>query len=125
MKTTFKTALFNTKELLPVAADVSKAKSNYCCQTAAGYHEVEASNAREDVLSALESYRAIALKEGLAGIVLIVEPTGGYERPLLRAARSAGVAVLYARTEAVKRLQVVQDGTASKCRRSCPRPAWR
>lgn len=121
MKTTFKTALFNTKELLPVAADVSKAKSNYCCQTAAGYHEVEASNAREDILSTLESYRAIALAEGLPGIVLIVEPTGGYERPLLRAARSAGTAVLYASTEAVKRLQVVQDGTASKSDRKDPR----
>lgn len=121
MKTTSKIPLFNAKFELPIAADVSKDKSNYCCELGDSYREIEAVNSRGEIVSILRQYQALALGNGLESIVLIVEPTGGYERCLVRAATSIGVKVLYANTEAVKKLQVLQDGTSSKSDQKDPR----
>jgi len=121
MKTTLKTPLFNPNLLLPFAADVSKEKSNYACELGEVLHETEASNSRSGILDTLAQYRALAREAGFRDAVLILEPTAGYERPLVRAARSAGIEVFYANTEAVKKLQVVQDGTCSKSDRKDPR----
>ena len=121
MKTTLNAPLFNPNLLLPFAADVSKDKSNYACEIDNHLHETEASNARSDIVDTLGQYRAIARDGGFQDAVLILEPTAGYERPLVRAARSIGMEVFYANTEAVKKLQVVQDGTASKSDRKDPR----
>ena len=114
MKTIPNAPLFNAKILLPVAADVSKAESHYCCEIQESFHETRASNARRSVLSALREYRELAKGAGFQDAILIVEPTGGYERPLLRAARELGMQALYASSEAVKKAQVIQDGTSSK-----------
>lgn len=121
MKTTSNIPLFNAKIEMPVAADVSKDKSNYCCEILNSYRETVASNARRDIISTLQQYQRLASGNGFESIVLIVEPTGGYERCLVRAAASIGVKTLYANTEAVKKLQVVQDGTSSKSDEKDPR----
>ncbi len=106
---------------MAVAADVSKDKSNYACEVGDNLKETEASNARKDILDTLSQYRELAHAEGKSGIVLVLEPTAGYERQLVRAAREIGVQGFYANTEAVKKLQVLQDGTSSKSDRKDPR----
>ena len=121
MKTIPNAPLFNAKILLAVAADVSKSNSHYCCELQESFRETEASNARDDVLRTLGEYRDLARGAGFADAVLVVEPTGGYERPLLRAARELGMRALYANAEAVKKAQVIQDGTSSKSDRKDPR----
>lgn len=121
MKTTIRTPLFNPNILLAVAADVSKDKSNYACETGGSLRECEVSNARADIIETLQQYRSLAKKNRYEDAVLIVEPTGGYERPLCRAARAIGMKVFYVNTEAVSKLQVLQDGTASKSDRKDPR----
>lgn len=121
MKTTSKTPLFNPNLYLPVAADVSKDKSNYACEVGDELKETEATNARKDIQGTLSQYREIARARGMEDAVLILEPTAGYERQLVRVAREMGVQVFYANTEAVKKLQVLQDGTSSKSDRKDPR----
>ncbi len=121
MKITSKIPLYNPNLYLSVAADVSKAKSNYACQIGDELIETEVSNDRNDILDTLSEYRVMAKEGGLLDIVLILEPTGGYERQLVRAAREVGVQVFYANAEAVKKLQVLQDGTSSKSDRKDPR----
>ncbi len=121
MKTTSKTPLFNPNLYLPVAADVSKAESNYACEIGDELRETEANNARKDILDTLSQYRSMAREQGMQDAVLILEPTAGYERQLVRAAREAGMQVFYANAEAVKKLQVLQDGTSSKSDRKDPR----
>lgn len=121
MKTIPNVPLFNAKVLLPVAADVSKANSHYCCELEESFRETEASNGRDSILGVLGDYRDLAREAGFLDAILIVEPTGGYERPLLRAAREIGMRSLYANAEAVKKAQVIQDGTSSKSDRKDPR----
>ena len=121
MKTTVQAPLFNPNLLLAFAADVSKDKSNYACELGNVLHETEATNRRKDIIDTMAQYRRLARGAGFEDAVLILEPTAGYERPLVRAARSVGLEVFYANVEAVKKLQVLQDGTASKSDRKDPR----
>ncbi len=121
MKTIPKTPLFNPNLHLALAADVSKASSTYACELGDSLKESQASNARNDILDTLSKYRVLAKDAGYRDIVLVLEPTGGYERPLARAAWSLGLEVFYANVEAVKKLQVLQDGTASKTDLKDPR----
>lgn len=100
MKTIPKTPLFNPNLYLALAADVSKASSSYACELGDSLKESQASNARNDILDTLSKYRVLAKGAGYRDIVLVLEPTGGYERPLARAAWSLGLDVFYANVEA-------------------------
>jgi len=66
------------------------------------------------ILKALEHFKTLALQHGLAGLCVLCEPTGGYERRLLRLARQAGHFTAYLNAESVRKLRVVQSNDATK-----------
>jgi hypothetical protein len=71
-------------------------------------------NRNVPILKALEHFKTLALQHGLAGLCVLCEPTGGYERRLLRLARQAGHFTAYLNAESVRKLRVVQSNDATK-----------
>jgi transposase len=71
-------------------------------------------NRNQPVLQALEQFKSLALQHGFAGICVLCEPTGGFERRLLRLARQAGHFTAYLNAESVRKLRVVQSNDCSK-----------
>ena len=71
-------------------------------------------NRNQPVLKALERFKSLALQHGFAGLCILCEPTGGFERRLLRLARQSGHFTAYLNAESVRKLRVVQSNDASK-----------
>jgi hypothetical protein len=117
MKTTTKLNPINPN-LLPITFDVGM-DSLYAytelplATNARDCVEQTISNRNLPILKALEHFKSLALQHGLAGLCVLCEPTGGYERRLLRLARQAGHFTAYLNAESVRKLRVVQsnDGT--------------
>ena len=71
-------------------------------------------NRNEPILKGLAQFKALATEHGLAGLCILCEPTGGYERRLLRLARQAGHFTAYLNAESVRKLRVVQSNDPTK-----------
>jgi len=71
-------------------------------------------NRNQPILKALDQFKSLALQHGFAGICVLCEPTGGFERRLLRLARQSGHFTAYLNAESVRKLRVVQSNDASK-----------
>jgi transposase len=78
-------------------------------------------NLNRPIQAALAQYAQLATEHGLERLRLVCEPTGGYERRLLRLARQAGHQTAYLNTESVKKLRVVESNDASKSDQKDPR----
>lgn len=66
----------------------------------------------------LEELARYAAEAGLEGLVVVAEPTGGYERKLLRLARRAGHRTAYVNSEHVAKASVIESGDYTKTDRS-------
>ena len=71
-------------------------------------------NRNQPILKALERFQALATQHGFAGLCVLCEPTGGWERRLLRLARQSGHFTAYLNAESVRKLRVVQSNDPSK-----------
>ena len=71
-------------------------------------------NRNQPILKALEQFKTLATQHGLAGLCILCEPTGGFERRLLRLARQSGHFTAYLNAESVRQLRVVQSNDPSK-----------
>jgi transposase len=71
-------------------------------------------NRNQPILKALAQFKSLALQHGFAGLCVLCEPTGGFERRLLRLARQSGHFTAYLNAESVRKLRVVQSNDASK-----------
>lgn len=78
-------------------------------------------NRNAPILKALEQFKTLAAKHGFAGLCVLCEPTGGYERRLLRLARQAGHFTAYLNAESVKKLRMVQSNDSTKSDLKDPR----
>jgi transposase len=118
MKTTTKLSPINPN-LLSVTFDVGK-DSLYAYTElplsvqAVNCVEETIPNRNQPILRALEQFKKLALEQGLAGLCILCEPTGGFERRLLRLARQAGHFTAYLNAESVRKLRVVQSNDAGK-----------
>jgi transposase len=71
-------------------------------------------NRNQPILKALEQFKNLAVQQGYAGLCVLCEPTGGYERRLLRLARQSGHFTAYLNAESVRKLRVVQSNDPTK-----------
>ena len=125
MKTTTKLSRINPN-LLKVTFDVGKdglyAYTELPLQAnALNCIEETIPNRNQPVLKALEQFKSLAVQNGFTGLCILCEPTGGFERRLLRLARQAGHFTAYLNAESVRKLRVVQSNDPGKSDRKDPR----
>lgn len=109
----------NANEELVVCFDVSKKKlDGYAIHTRQGAPDREITvtierkaDQIEEQLSELADY---AEREDLGGLCVVCEPTGGYDRELLRLARKQGHRTAYVNTEHSAKMSTVESGDTNK-----------
>jgi transposase len=118
METRFEKRDFNPGEYVVAAFDVSKAKLNW-------YTEEPSATGRIVEMEGLMANRTGAIRERVKGLLemsarhgrrllVVCESTGGYERSLLRTARSLGSQTCYVSGEATHKLTVVESNDTGK-----------
>lgn len=104
-----------------IAVDVGQKALDWYGEAADEAHQGHIANHSEAILACLEQLKAEALRLGFSGVRIICEPTGGYERRLLRAARQLGCATALVNGEAVHKMQVVESNDTGKSDTKDPR----
>lgn len=82
--------------------------------------EDEFPNRTDAIRRCLRTYREQASMHGLGGVHVVCEPTGGYERKLLRTARQLGLTTEYVSGQAVHRCATVESNDTGKSDRKDP-----
>jgi transposase len=116
----------NPNSTLSVTADVGKDDLHLhtqipLSQGADKVVELHIANRNRPIQAALAQYAQLAQEHRLEQLRLVCEPTGGYERRLLRLARQAGHQTAYLNTESVKQLRVVESNDSTKSDEKDPR----
>jgi transposase len=104
-----------------IAVDVGQNSLDWYGEAAGQARQGHLANRTEAILGWLEQLGAEALRQGFGGIRIICEPTGGYERRMLRAARQFGCATALVSGEAVHNMQVVESNDTGKSDTKDPR----
>ena len=109
---------FNPGECQVVAVDVSQKKLNwYTEEPGPGGRILERENLLANRTGAigelLDGLQALADRHGKT-LMVVCEPTGGYERKLLRLARSRGVLTWYVSGEATHKLTILESNDTGK-----------
>jgi transposase len=109
-----------------VAVDVSKDTLGWyaeagCSPDRVTSHQGVFGNCNEAILAGLASLKELAAGLGYQGVRIICEPTGGYERRLLRAARQCDCETGLVNGEAVSQMQVVESNDTGKSDTKDPR----
>ena len=128
MKTSTRLSPINPN-LLPVTFDVGRDSLFAYTETPLQAHALECHeevipNRNQPVLKALEQLGQLARQHGFTGLCILCEPSGGFERRLLRLARQSGHHTAYLNAESVKKLGVVQSNDASKTDLKDPRTMY-
>jgi len=125
MKVSVSSSEFNPQDRLVVALDVGKEKLTcYSPFVRNGLPMVmvdEVENRSNAVRGAFLEYGKLAAKEGYRGVHILCEPTGGYEKNLLRIARELGFSTAYVNSESVAKLRVVRQNDTGKTDELDPR----
>lgn len=113
----------NVHDHLVVSFDVSKDWLDGLATHRIGsaqYQEIEIRlrNRTQAIEQKLHELAGYAEDENLEGLWVICEPTGGYERKLLKMARRLGHRTAYANSEHVAKMSVIESGDTNKTDRS-------
>jgi transposase len=124
MKILSKRAKINEENLLVLSFDVSQKKLD--CYGEYGKDIVNSiedtfNNSTRKIENKLKEYDQVAKSVGLKGLHILCEPTGGYERKLLRTARRKGYTTAIVNTESVCKLKVVESNDSGKTDTKDPR----
>jgi transposase len=86
-------------------------------------HVVEdtTANRSNGIQGMLRQFQRVATESGLRGIHVVCEPSGGWERQLLRVAHRLGCTTSYVNGESVSKLRVVESNDSGKTDRKDPR----
>lgn len=112
----------HTENLLTIGVDVSKDKLDAFAEHTRGdrqggsSQELDAQipNRTEKIEAMLEEFSAYAEEVGLEGLLVVCEPTGGYEEKLLEATRRLGHETAYVNGEHVANASVIESGDQGK-----------
>jgi len=104
-----------------IAVDVGQKALDWYGEAAGKAHQGHIANRSEEILAWLEQLKVEALRQGFSGVRIICEPTGSYERRMLRAARQLGCATALVNGEAVHKMQVVESNDTGKSDTKDPR----
>lgn len=103
----------HTENLLVVGVDVSKDKldlyADHTDPTESRRQELDGQipNRSDEIEAMLHKLATYAEEKGLEGLLLICEPTGGYENQLFETARRLGHETAYANGEHVSKASVI------------------
>jgi len=126
-KITIKVEEFKLAEVLTVCFDVSKDKLNsFLRYRDPGDEQLrecedEYRNRTSTIRRKLLELSKLSTELGLSDLLVVCEPTGGYERSLLRTARREGFRTAYVNPESVHKLQVVESNDSGKSDHKDPR----
>jgi transposase len=114
-----KLTAFQSENRLDVAFDVGKDRLYFYGEIPGPGNAVDCfqddfANRNEAVIDHLQRLNDFATQRGLQGLRIICEPTGGFERRLLRFARKAGHRTAYVNTESVSKAQVIESNDSNK-----------
>lgn len=115
-----KTYIDNVKSFnyLIVAYDVAKYKHNFHTSFEDGKHFFKAEGVIKSTTSKLIEHfnevKVLAKQHGFHGVRIVCEPTGGYEKNLLRQARTMGFLTEYVNGEATSKSKVIETNDSGK-----------
>jgi transposase len=110
----------HTENRLVVGVDVSKAKLDFYAEHAEPTEnrlyklDDQIRNQTGAIEAALTELAGYAEKNGLEGLLVVCEPTGGYEEKLMQTARRLGHEVAYVNGEHVANASVIESGDQGK-----------
>jgi len=124
MKMTHRVEKINRKFYLTVAFDVSKDKLNYYYEIPGRLkskhrelvecYEGEIENKAQVINESLLDLDRFAKDHGYEGLHVVCEPTGPYDRKLMRIARAQGHTTAYVSGESVCKMKVVENNDTGK-----------
>ncbi len=100
--------------VMDVAFDVHKDLLYCAARTDKATYQDQCQNKTPRIEKQLKDWLGIAESHGLASIRVICEPTGVYDRKLLRTARRLGCLTTYVNTEAVAKYRVIETNEPGK-----------
>ena len=114
MKVTNTVVKFNPADYLNVTCDVHKGTLFFLARLPEAQYSSECRNRSRSVQKQLEEYCQIAQKHGKRGVRVVCEPTGEYDRILLRTARRLGCRTAYVNTENVNKFRQIETNDDGK-----------
>jgi transposase len=114
MKVITKKQDVNPEKTVDVAFDVGKDKLNSAFEIGASQFSDEFRNSGNAIKGKLKSYMELARQHGMEGLRVLVEPSGGYEKALLKAAHGMGCRTAYVSGEASCKFRMVVHGDPGK-----------
>jgi transposase len=108
-----------------LCCDVGKERIEYCgaCEQGDGREQEQGGfrNRTGAIEEALREQHRRAREQGLSGLLVVCEASGGYEKPLLRLARRQGHSTAWVNGEWVSKVKVVESNDSGKSDEKDPR----
>ncbi len=120
MRVTKVVSIIKAEQVMDVSVDVHKEELYALARTPGREYAEQFNNKTLRICKVIKDYQAIAVEHGFKQIRIICEPTGVYDRKLLRTARQLGALTTYVNTEAVSKFRVVQNNDNNKTDTSDP-----
>lgn len=124
MKLATPTRKINPKNALKVGCDIGKSRIHYYSELDEYRHQVlqgDVANTTSGIDAMLESLQQQAQDAGFEGLWIVCEPTGGYEKKLMRRSRKQGCLTSYVSGESVHKMKVVESNDTGKSDHKDPR----
>jgi len=121
MKMTPTALEFKREDVLDVAADVHKKILNLVARLPGMECEDACVNSTRQIEKQLQAFHQMAMEHGKKTLRIVCEPSGEYERKLLRTARRLGFLTAYVNTESVKKFRVIESNDTGKTDHKDPR----
>lgn len=112
----------NGARILDVAFDVGKDKLTSMFEVGQRRYADELHNSSSAIRAKLKTYMGIAREHGFVTLRTLCEPTGAYEKVLLRVAHQLGCRTAYVGTEASHKFRIVVHGDPGKTDARDPQP---
>ena len=114
MRVTRVVDVIKAEQVMDVSVDVHKEELYSLARVPGKEYSEQFANKTPRIRKIIKDYQAIANEHGFKQIRIVCEPTGVYDRKLLRAARQCGALTSYVNTEAVAKFRVVQNNDNNK-----------
>ncbi len=114
MKITQVALKFKLEDVLDVTCDVHKKLLHFFARLPGIEFSDECTNTTREIRRMLNSFLTLARKHGKKSIRVVCEPTGEYDRVLLRTAHRMGFRTSYVNTENVKKYRHIEANDDNK-----------
>ncbi len=106
--------IIKAEQVMDVSVDVHKEDLYSLARVPGKEYAEQFKNETPRIRKVIKDYQKIAAEHGFQQIRIVCEPTGVYDRKLLRTARQLGALTAYVNAEAVSKFRVVQNNDNNK-----------